>query len=83
MAEDPGEAVSKMRIGLYRDLYGRAYTHGTDVSDQYDLPQVHTAAGDDPVLSRVRPRSKPFIPPTDFNPEADAPYGNVVGPPLG
>lgn len=88
------EAVSKSRSILYRELYGREYQYavGTqkifpgegiepplDSSDDDDITPFNPTWGTQATSSTT----KPFIPATDFNPDAVSPFGTTLDAPLG
>jgi len=69
------ESVSALRLSLYRNLYGKSYSYG---------PRNKTGnntAGDSYLADSSV--TKPYIPPTEFNPESFNPYGSVLDAPIG
>jgi hypothetical protein len=89
------EAVSKSRSVLYRELYGREYQYTVGTNKMFpgegiDAPLEHDDDDDDitpfnPTWgTRATSRdAKPFIPATDFNPDAANPFGTTLDAPLG
>lgn len=89
------EAVSKSRSILYRELYGREYSYTVGSNkifpgENIDPPLGYDADYDDirPVdpawdSSTMRRDVKPFIPATNFDPDAVNPFGTTLDGPLG
>lgn len=81
---EEAEAVSRMRSSIYSTMYnktykypmsdsgaggGRRYISDSDSMDFDDLPMPK--------------ETKPYVPPTDFNPNSSMPFGGVLDAPLG
>ena len=88
------EAISKSRSILYRELYGREYEYAVGTNKMFagegiDAPLEHSSYNDDdispfdPTWGTRATAAKPFIPATDFNPDAVNPFGTTLDAPLG
>jgi hypothetical protein len=84
---EQAEAREHTRVTLYRDLYNIEYKYAVGKSgstpeyeytddDEADAAMVSGSVGE----KRER---LPYIPPTDFNPDATLPFGRVLDGPLG
>ncbi len=78
------QAQSKFRTSFYR-LYGKEYRYGSDSSAGTTYGgRTYVPAGGidefDPSPVDVR---KPYVAPTNFNPESANPFGSVLDAPLG
>jgi len=82
------DAKVRMRRTVYGQLYGRAYTWGSETADGNEYGTQEVASGDvfsggsgssgDPQLTH-----KPYIPPTPVDASSAKPYGTVLDAPLG
>jgi hypothetical protein len=91
------EARGKMRNALYRDLYGRTIRYGaatndttSDISEDPeesllddDLTMDSGVNAFDPLKREVKEPPKPYIPPTQFDPDGALPFGSVLDAPMG
>lgn len=72
---EEAESVSTLRTSLYRNLYDTTYNYGSSSNS------AKTTAGNDYFTD---PNVvKPYIPPTEFNPDSFNPYGSVLDAPIG
>jgi len=69
------ESVSALRSSLYSNMYGTTYSYGSPKKN------VNYTANDDYISDPSV--TKPYIPPTEFNPDSFNPYGNVLDAPIG
>lgn len=85
---EQAEAASKFRSKLYQDLYHKEYkyalapTSGASGGRKY----VSGDAGfdfDDSIPGTSSRAVKPYIPPTQFNPDSIDPFGGVLDSPIG
>lgn len=79
---EQAEAVSKMRNSLYL-LYGQTYKYGGSSSGQPGgraYVDGDYKFSDDPLASQGL---KPYVPPTEFNPDSAMPFGGVLDAPIG
>lgn len=65
---EEAEAVSKLRSTVYGVLYGTTYKYASTSS-----PGTSSSSMD----------VKPYIPPTEFDPDSFQPFGSVLDSPLG
>jgi hypothetical protein len=79
---EQAEARDKARSIIYRSLYNKDYRFN-DSDKEYSYP---TASGternfidEDP----LKGPTKSYVPPTDFNPDSEKPFGDVLDAPLG
>ncbi len=70
---DQADAVSKMRTQLY-GLYGYQYKYKINSKNKSGAGGDFSASASNEV--------KPYIPPTEFNPESANPFGGVLDQPL-
>jgi len=89
MVDSKEEVENKTRIRslLYREMYHKAYKYGNSTSaGSYNYSTAsdgYLGDEDDTVDDPVKPASKPYVPPTDFNPDSAKPFGRIVDEPLG
>lgn len=92
------ESRSKTRKLIYEEMYGRKYEYGvTSGSDSTDsgffdpdtLPEDGFMANGEPIIP-FNPdegpnefKKKPYIPPTNFDPDSSLPFGVDIDAPLG
>lgn len=72
VSEIHNETRSQIRIGVYEKLYGTTYAYSSAKSS----PQGQESWGVDP--NDV----KPYIPPTEFDPDSFNPFGSALDAPL-
>jgi hypothetical protein len=72
VSEIHAETRSQIRKGIYGQLYGTPYAYSSDKSK----PQRQEAWGVD------SGDAKPYIPPTEFDPDAFNPFGSVLDAPI-
>lgn len=80
---EQAEAVTGARTQLYL-AYGKTYTYGGKSSGterQYVSPGASNDLDFDPMLASQE--SKPYIAPTNFNPDSAMPFGSDLDSPLG
>ena len=83
------EGVNSVRTHIYEVLYGTTYKFkGESIrsSQSGGRKYINTTAGgaDIPMdLPSDTQERKPYIPPTDMNPESSLPFGDVLDSPLG
>ena len=76
VSAEEAESVTALRSSLYRSFYGKSYAYG--------LPKknINVSANNDDFFSDPSV-TKPYIPPTEFDPESFNPYGSVLDAPIG
>lgn len=89
------EAISKSRSILYRDFYNREYNYTVGSSNVFPGENIDPPLGYDTDYDDIRPVDpvrdsstirrdvKPFIPATNFDPDAVNPFGTTLDGPLG
>lgn len=92
MADSKEEIENKTRVRsiVYRDFYQKAYKYGNTGSDKsYNYSTASDGylgeeeEADDIIDDPIKQSTKPYSPPTEFNPNSSNPFGKVVEPPLG
>lgn len=89
MADSKEEMENKSRVRaiVYRDFYSKAYKYGNTNSDKsYNYSTAsdgYLGEEEDAVDEPIKQSTKPYSPPTEFNPNSSNPFGKVVEPPLG
>lgn len=82
------EAQSKMRSSLYKNLYKRQYKYennyiknssGIKSFDPEEM-EIEELEPLDPM--KMSSQVKPYVPPTEFNPDYANPFGNQIDSPL-
>ncbi len=71
---EEAESVSALRTTIYGELYGTTYKYKMKSRNN---PGNSTSEYSDPN------ELKPYIPPTEFNPESSNPFGSVLDAPIG
>lgn len=83
---EEAEAVSAYRTQLYL-LYGKTYRYAVSSSNKQNgrsyVPKnaSNSFDFDDPAFTSTE--TKPYVPPTDFNPDSALPFGSDLDAPLG
>jgi hypothetical protein len=85
---EQAEAKNSIRVSIYRTMYNMEYKYGSDKSNNNFSNLDEPFGDDDDMPVPVDPFSKsntikPFVPATDFNPDAAKPFGRVLDAPLG
>ena len=70
---EQADAVSKMRVQLY-NLYGYQYN--------YKINTKSKGGGSNEFGGIASGETKPYIPPTEFDPDSSNPFGGVLDQPL-
>lgn len=73
-SQEEVQAVSAIRTQVYESLYGVSYP--------YKVNSSSTTRSDSSEVGDVE-SVKPYIPPTDFDPESSNPFGRTLEPPIG
>lgn len=84
------ETREVFRKRMFQEMYGRPYNYfrGSSSSDgsSYLNDSEQTSQNDFDDMSPVdplKPPTKGYVPPTDFNPNSPKPFGSVLDAPLG
>ena len=82
------EAASKFRERLYEDLYGTKYNYSiagksgnSSSGGRKYIPKDEDFDFDSAIPGSVSKEIKPYIPPTQFDPDASDPFGGVLDAP--
>jgi hypothetical protein len=86
--KEQSDARDLSRETIYSSMYGSTYAYGSSKKPT-DFSELDDPLGDDDIPMPVDPfeRSgavapKPYTPATDFNPDADNPFGRLLDAPL-
>jgi hypothetical protein len=80
---DEAKAQGSLRKELYR-LYGKEYQYGSSGSGETYGGRAYISSDSmDDFDSSPSSARKPYVAPTNFNPESSNPYGSVLDAPLG
>lgn len=78
---EQAEYKSNMRVSLYRNLYEENYKYAYQTSQQSSMSE---RSNDFAMPSSLSNEIKPYMPPTNFDPDADNPFqGALREQPLG
>lgn len=82
---EQAEAISAFRTQVYL-MYGKTYKYAVQSKQQGGRSYIPKNAGndfgfDDPAFNSGE--TKPYIPPTNFNPDSALPFGSDLDAPLG
>jgi hypothetical protein len=80
------DAKNKVRKIIYREFYEKEYKHSFSSSDDYSNLEPEESGYDysDVVpFDPAKAERKPFVPSTDFNPDAALPFGKTLDAPMG
>lgn len=81
---EQAEAVSAMRTQLYMS-YGKTYRYAVSSKSKSGRTYMPKDASDDYGFNDITDSGelKPYIPPTEFNPDSAMPFGGDIEAPLG
>jgi hypothetical protein len=79
---DEAKAQGSLRKELYR-LYGKEYQYASGSGETYGGRAYVSSDGMDEFDSSPTGARKPYVAPTNFNPESANPFGSVLDAPLG
>lgn len=71
---EEAESVSAMRTSLYSEMYKTTYRYGVKSSSRNKSSNEFSPSTDE---------LKPYIPPTQFDPDSYNPFGQVLDAPIG
>lgn len=84
------EAGSRVRVSIYENMYDREYKYEFISSEKDSNDGGRSYIGDDiddplndltPMTTKPK-KLKPYIPPTDFDPDSYNPFGSVLDSPI-
>lgn len=77
---------NRVRSMVYEKMYDKPYKYGVASTDQsYNYSTAsdgYLGEEDDAIRDPVKPKTKSYIPPTDFSLDNKNPFGKTVEPPL-
>jgi hypothetical protein len=78
-------AKSKIRKVMYKEFYEKEYTYSSSEPDYSNLePEEGMVDYSDVVpFDPTKQATKPFVPSTEFDPDATLPFGKTLDAPLG
>jgi len=71
---EEAEGVGALRTSIYRDLYGVKYKYAPTKRKNRNLNEDYYSDLNE---------TKPYIPPTEFDPTTSNPYGDLLDAPIG
>lgn len=83
---EAAEAKSKMRTRVYQTLYSKKYNYGYESAEDKNKRIFEEALAEPDVVEDIKPfnpkkqPTKGFIPPTQFNPNSENPFGDLDAP---
>lgn len=80
------DAKNKIRKIIYKEFYDKEYMYSSSSKTDYsDLEPEESAYDYSDVVpfDPAKAATKPYVPPTDFDPDSARPFGNVLDAPLG
>ena len=72
------DAKNKYRASIYRNFYDVSYKYGSSSSNNnydYGLDELDGPVNAQPNIAKT---TKPYIPPTPFNPDSPNPFGGAL-----
>jgi hypothetical protein len=91
VSQESMEAQSSLRVNLYRTLYNKEYKYAVKSQSKQQGAYAQDfdfdyGPEDDGLVTPFSPKekepTKPYVPPTPFNPNSADPFGGVLSPPL-
>jgi hypothetical protein len=81
------EVRDGMRRNIYEELYGQKYAYGNAASGDRGLENLDDELGQLPAepetpINPFSPRTRTYVPPTNFNPDAATPFGDILDAPI-
>ena len=80
------DVKNRVRKVIYKEFYNKTYSRGFDNNETYIDEETINPAVDYSDVKPFDPKQaarKPYVPPTEFNPESPKPFGKVLDAPLG
>jgi hypothetical protein len=80
------DAKNKIRKIIYKEFYDKNYEYSSSSKTDYsDLEPEESGYDYSDVVpfDPAKAETKPFVPSTDFNPDAALPFGKILDAPLG
>lgn len=81
------EVRDHMRKTVYEEFYGRAYAYDKTASGDRGLDGLDDELGGTPFepeapINPFSPRTRTYVPATNFNPDAVTPFGDILDAPI-
>jgi CRISPR/Cas system-associated protein Cas5 (RAMP superfamily) len=80
------DAKTRVRKVIYKEFYNKTYNHGSSDNKSYVDEETINPAVDYSDVKPFDPKAaarKPYVPPTEFNPDSPKPFGKILDAPLG
>lgn len=71
------------REKMYREMYSRSYNYSRKPKDASGVTDFDPEFEDVTPVDPLKPPTKGYVPPTDFDPSRPSPFGGVLDAPLG
>jgi hypothetical protein len=81
-SSEQAEARDKARGIIYKSLYNKDYRFKSN-SNTYSQTSANGFEEDISVFDPEKGPTKSYVPPTDFNPDSENPFGDILDAPLG
>lgn len=72
-----------VRVKMYRELYDRSYKYSRVPKKDGDIADFDEDFEDMTPVDPLKPPTKGYVPPTDFDPDSPNPFGGVLDAPIG
>jgi hypothetical protein len=79
---EQAEARDKARSVIYKSLYNKEYRFN-ESNKEYSYPTASGIENNFDDGDPLKGPTKSYVPPTDFNPDSEKPFGDVLDAPLG
>jgi hypothetical protein len=83
---EQAEAREKTRSSIYQELYNSTYKYASNgkdfIGEGVDEPEDDSGEEEEINPFTVKEKAKSFIKPTEFNPEAENPFGKLLDGPM-
>jgi hypothetical protein len=83
VSQEQVAAKSESRSVIYRTLYGTTYKYRVDTGMKSETASSSTSFDDLVPFDPSNSVTKPYVPPTEFDPDAATPFGMTLDAPLG
>lgn len=84
---EEAEGVSKLRSMVYSTMYNTTYRYGSSSSSAASGGGRRYVSDSDPLDFNsdlpMPTETKPYVPPTQFNPDSAVPFGSALDAPIG
>ncbi len=80
---EQAEARDKARSIIYKSLYQKEYRFSSSKKEGFSQTNASGIEEDFQPFGSEKGPTKSYVPPTDFNPDSEKPFGDVLDAPLG